>query len=555
MAFNGDGPHIKRQRTDVDAGNNRGHTGNYGNADEPRRKRQEDTKPNHVLLFTIINPMYPITVDVLHTICQASGQVLRIVIFKKNGVQAMVEFDSIDSAVRAKDTLNGADIYSGCCTLKIDFAKPDKLNVHKNDSESWDYTISMIKENTNGRPQPLLQEPHYGSRPQPFNPYPAEQPRYDDMCGGGGGGGGTAGHGGYGDTFPSAEGGFRKGGSGGSGGGGGGGVGGGGGGGGVNPVSAAAAAAGGDYREQGVPPQQQQQSQQQRTFQHPGAVLMVYGLDPLRTNADKLFNLMCLYGNVARIKFLKSKEGTAMVQMGDGVAVERCVQNLNNVNVGLTGAAPLINHSTGSSAGSNSNQANSNATGSTDGSDENAPTGNQQHSSQSQGLHHNADHKLQLAFSKQPYLSEVTNPYPLPDKSPSFKEYITNKNNRFISPAMASKNRIQPPSKILHFFNTPPQVSEEELVQVFKDYDVVAPKAVKLFPMKSERSSSGLLEFESTTEAVAAVMACNHAAIESPGTKFPFIMKLCFSSSRSMSIRNGENNANGASQDRRIDQE
>lgn len=43
------------------------------------------------------------------------------------------------------------------------------------------------------------------------------------------------------------------------------------------------------------------------------------------------------------------------------------------------------------------------------------------------------------------------------------------------------------------------------------------PKAVKLFPMKSERSSSGLLEFENTMEAVAAVMACNHAAIESPG--------------------------------------
>lgn len=41
----------------------------------------------------------------------------------------------------------------------------------------------------------------------------------------------------------------------------------------------------------------------QRTahFQQPGAVLMVYGLDPLRTNADKLFNLMCLYGNVARV--------------------------------------------------------------------------------------------------------------------------------------------------------------------------------------------------------------------------------------------------------------
>ncbi|XP_008191778.1 heterogeneous nuclear ribonucleoprotein L isoform X1 [Tribolium castaneum] len=464
MAFNGDGPHTKRQRTESDTANNRGHTGNYTTTEEPRRKRQDESKPNHVLLFTIINPMYPITVDVLHTICQASGQVLRIVIFKKNGVQAMVEFDSVESAVRAKETLNGADIYSGCCTLKIDFAKPEKLNVHKNDSESWDYTVSMMKENTNGRPQPLLQEPHYGSRPQPYNPYPSEQQRYDEMCAGPG----------YGEPFGTET--YRKS---------------------APPVTA-------EYRDQ-----------RNTHFQQPGAVLMVYGLDPLRTNADKLFNLMCLYGNVARIKFLKSKEGTAMVQMGDSVAVERCVQNLNNVTVGLTGAAPLSHHNNVKDDKNNQ-----------------------------------SEHKLQLAFSKQPFLSEVTNPYPLPDKSPSYKEYITNKNNRFMNPAMASKNRIQPPSKILHFFNTPPQVTESELVQVFRDYDVVPPKAVKLFPMKSERSSSGLLEFEDTTEAVAAVMACNHAAIESPGTKFPFIMKLCFSSSRSMTIRNGDNNSNGAGEKR-----
>ncbi|KAK9745092.1 RRM-like domain [Popillia japonica] len=110
---------------------NRAHTG-YNTTEEPRRKRQEETKQNHILLFTIINPMYPITVDVLHTICQSSGQVLRIVIFKKNGVQAMVEFDSIESAVRAKDTLNGADIYSGCCTLKIDFAKLQERDNRRN---------------------------------------------------------------------------------------------------------------------------------------------------------------------------------------------------------------------------------------------------------------------------------------------------------------------------------------------------------------------------------------------------------------------------------------
>lgn len=35
----------------------------------------------------------------------------------------MVEFDSIDSAKRAKHALNGCDIYSGCCTLRVEFAK------------------------------------------------------------------------------------------------------------------------------------------------------------------------------------------------------------------------------------------------------------------------------------------------------------------------------------------------------------------------------------------------------------------------------------------------
>lgn len=37
------------------------------------------------------------------------------------------------------------------------------------------------------------------------------------------------------------------------------------------------------------------QSQQQ------GAVMMVYGLDNDTSNTDKLFNLVCLYGNVARV--------------------------------------------------------------------------------------------------------------------------------------------------------------------------------------------------------------------------------------------------------------
>lgn len=53
-----------------------------------------------------------------------------------------------------------------------------------------------------------------------------------------------------------------------------------------------------------------------------------------------------------------------------------------------------------------------------------------------------------FSFSKQNFLSEVASPFSLPDHSPSFKEYTGSKNNRFLSPAQASKNRIQPPSKV-----------------------------------------------------------------------------------------------------------
>ena len=31
-------------------------------------------------------------------------------------------FDNVDSATRAKQLLSGEDIYSGCCTLKIEYA-------------------------------------------------------------------------------------------------------------------------------------------------------------------------------------------------------------------------------------------------------------------------------------------------------------------------------------------------------------------------------------------------------------------------------------------------
>ncbi|GLD65196.1 heterogeneous nuclear ribonucleoprotein L-like isoform X2 [Lates japonicus] len=60
-------------------------------------------------------------------------------------------FESVQCAQKAKAALNGADIYAGCCTLKIEYARPTRLNVIKNDNESWDYTKPYLVRRDRGK--------------------------------------------------------------------------------------------------------------------------------------------------------------------------------------------------------------------------------------------------------------------------------------------------------------------------------------------------------------------------------------------------------------------
>lgn len=167
-----------------------------------------------------------------------------------------------------------------------------------------------------------------------------------------------------------------------------------------------------------------------------------------------------------------------MVQLGDSLAVERVVTNLNNITF--------------------------------------------------------FESKMQLGFSKQAFLADVQQPYELQDGSPSFMDFMGNKNNRFINPEMASKNRIQPPSKILHFFNTPPGLDASNIEDIFLSQNTPRPKCIKMFPSKTDRSSSGLIEFESLSEALESLVMANHVPVQNPNGKFPYIMKLCFSSSKAI---------------------
>lgn len=119
-----------------------------------------------------------------------------------------------------------------------------------------------------------------------------------------------------------------------------------------------------------------------------------------------------------------------MVQMGDVLAVDRCVSSLNKITL----------------------------------------FGNE----------------LQISYSKQAFLHDVIRPFMLPDGSPSFKDFMGNQNNRFKNPEVASKNRILPPSQVLHFFNAPFGISEDELLQVFRQTAGHESTSLKIFTPKSK---------------------------------------------------------------------
>eukprot|EP01098_Paradermamoeba_levis_P011226 TRINITY_DN47_c0_g1_i2.p1 TRINITY_DN47_c0_g1~~TRINITY_DN47_c0_g1_i2.p1 ORF type:complete len:334 (-),score=96.69 TRINITY_DN47_c0_g1_i2:644-1645(-) len=95
---------------------------------------------NSILLVTILNVLYPINIDVLHQIFSKYGTILKIAIFSKNGLQALIQFSDVASAVNAKLALEGQNIYSGCCTLRIQFSNLTNLNVKFNNEKSRDFT-------------------------------------------------------------------------------------------------------------------------------------------------------------------------------------------------------------------------------------------------------------------------------------------------------------------------------------------------------------------------------------------------------------------------------
>uniref|UniRef100_A0A915DYX2 Exocyst complex component 5 n=1 Tax=Ditylenchus dipsaci TaxID=166011 RepID=A0A915DYX2_9BILA len=100
----------------------------YSTSPVIRRHPSESVMPSKVLSLSISNIKYPIGLDVIHQICSP---------------HAKVELENEEAAKNVKRALNGADIYEGCCTLRVEFASVDHLRVANNDEDHWDVEKAM----------------------------------------------------------------------------------------------------------------------------------------------------------------------------------------------------------------------------------------------------------------------------------------------------------------------------------------------------------------------------------------------------------------------------
>jgi len=107
-------------------------------------RKDEKVPPNHILLITIRDAKYPVNVEVIYKVCSIVGPVVRVVCFERNTVtQAMVEFDTLENASKARSSLHGADIYSNCCTMKVEYSKMETLTCRENGPMSWDFSSNL----------------------------------------------------------------------------------------------------------------------------------------------------------------------------------------------------------------------------------------------------------------------------------------------------------------------------------------------------------------------------------------------------------------------------
>ncbi|XP_071150120.1 polypyrimidine tract-binding protein 1-like isoform X23 [Mytilus edulis] len=231
-----------------------------------------------VLRVIVENLVYPVTIDVLHTIFCKFGKVQKMIIFTKNNTfQALIQYCDSISASSSKLSLDNQNIYNGCCTLRIDYSKLNTLNVKYNNDKSRDFTNPNLPSGESGGMDPNM----YGAQIPGLGMAQMAGPR------GMGGMAGMGGMGGMGMNVPM----------------------------GMNV---------------GMPMMGQMA---QMAGQAGNAVLLVSNLDEQMVTPDALFTLFGVYGDVHRVKILFNKKDNALVQMAEPHQAQLAIAHLDKVKV------------------------------------------------------------------------------------------------------------------------------------------------------------------------------------------------------------------------------
>nr|XP_034314192.1 polypyrimidine tract-binding protein 1 isoform X2 [Crassostrea gigas] len=268
----------------------------------------EEGQKRTTLRIIVEHLVYPVGIEVLYQIFSKFGKVLKMIIFtKNNSFQALIQMSDPVAANAAKLSLDGQNIYNGCCTLRIDYSKLNNLNVKYNNDKSRDFTNPNLPSGDPGLDQAMpfgdgkvkVKSPlelRSGSLVTPMVPGMGAAPltAYGaaNVVGGtpvyasnlsGNNSAQVPQMSSYG--VPSALGAAR-----------------------MMTLNAAAAGAG-------------------------NAVLLVSNLDEQKVTPDALFTLFGVYGDVHRVKILFNKKDNALVQMAEPHQAQLAIAHLDKVKV------------------------------------------------------------------------------------------------------------------------------------------------------------------------------------------------------------------------------
>ncbi|KAL3310830.1 hypothetical protein Ciccas_010595 [Cichlidogyrus casuarinus] len=275
---------------------------------EEQNEAESTSEPTKILQLDVSNVEYPITVEVIKSICMPHGSLKRIFVGTKrwdNTVKALAEYDNEEQATKAREHINGADIYSGCCNLSVTYSTLDKIKVAKNDSQQWDCANPAPKTLLDSSVEYTAPFAGYSTPHHPYHPYPGHMAPHHPYWGGP-------------PAMPvpqvpTAPHAYL-----------------------MLPVPAPVHAVTKDgigigHAISNLGEASSNRHEDMSIFSNePGCVIIVSNLPP-NVNCDHMFNLFGLYGNIAKVRFLLSQENTAMVQFGAKEAAEFAFKYLNDI--------------------------------------------------------------------------------------------------------------------------------------------------------------------------------------------------------------------------------